>query len=141
VLVFSLRRGESFYVGDQRVKLIDFDGNRAVMRTLGRNFFCYNEPEPLPDTADVRVSAGQRQESAIRIGIEAPMRIKILRERLYRRTHRDGQLDRKEPNRFYAKAMSCRSCHGSMKVKMHDGIWVSCPALQDQALPICDPTD
>ena len=141
MLVFSLRRGESFYVGDQRVKLIDFDGTQAVMKTLGKTFSCSNQPQLLPDTDDVRVSAGQRQESAIRIGIEAPIRIKILRERLYRRIHRDGQLDRNDPNRFYSKAMNCRSCRGTMKVKMHDGIWVACPALQDQTLPVCDPTD
>lgn len=139
MLVFSLRRGESFYVGDQRVQLVDFDGEAATLKTEGARFRCPNQPIELPGQVDVQVSAGLRQEQAIRIGIKAPLDIKILRERLYRRAQAELMPDRPtRPNRHFAKAINCTACRGIMRIQMSDGVWVKCPAAQDPNLPICE---
>lgn len=137
MLVFSLKRGESFYVGDQRVKLIDYDGSIAVLSTKGERFRCPNRPVKLPGQSAVKISAGARQESSIRVGIEAPLEVKILRERLYRRAH-PAPSHESRPNRYHKRALGCATCSGTMKIKMHDGVWVDCPAAQDRTLPICD---
>lgn len=95
----------------------------------------------LPGQEGVVVTSGRRLSHAIGICISAPLDIKILRERLYLKAQEGVLPDRpRRPNRHYAKAMGCR-CRGIMKLKMHDGVWVDCPAAQDQALPICYPIE
>ncbi len=139
MLVFSLRRGEAFYIQDTRVQLIDFTEVCAVLAIGKRTFRCENHlTEILPS---VRVSAGLRQERAIRIGIEAPFEIKILREKLYRAARAAcPEPPPKRPRRYFAGAMDCRTCRGTMRVQQHDGTWVPCPAAQ-AGLPICNQVD
>jgi sRNA-binding carbon storage regulator CsrA len=148
VLVFSLQRGESFYVGDQRVKLLDFDGRSALLKTQGEKFRCPNHLTELPGAGpDVQVSAGQRTDRSIRIGIQAPYEIKVLRERLYLK---DQQDKRPAPSRhsgkarrLYADAMECTLCRGTMLVKQDDDgeeVTLPCPRKQNRTLPLCEPS-
>ncbi len=144
MLVFSLQRGESFYVSDQRVKLLDFDGRHARLKTVGGEFRCPNHLIDLPGQDQVQVSAGQRTDRSIRIGIQAPYEIKVLRERLYLKDRLEkgaGRARRKEGKRFFAGAMECQLCRGTMLVRHTDEegtkLILPCPRMQDRALPLC----
>lgn len=146
MLVFSLQRGESFYVGDQRVKLLDFDGRHALLKTGGEEFRCPNHLEDLPGAEHVQVSAGQRTDRSIRIGIQAPYEIKVLRERLYLKDRLEktaGRARRKEGKRVFADAMGCVLCRGTMLVKQTDEeghkVILPCPRQQNRDLPLCKP--
>lgn len=147
MLVFSLHRGESFYVGDQRVKLLDFDGRHAFLKTRGERFRCPNHLVHLPGAPlDVQVSAGQRTDRSVRICIQAPFEVKVLRERLYLKVGLEktaARKRRKEAKRFYADAMECVLCRGTMLVRHTDEdgtkLILPCPRLQNRDLPVCKP--
>ena len=139
MLVLCIRIGEAFYADDQRVQLIDFDGKYARLKTQGKFFCIGSEPISLPGNSDVKLIAGIRKERAIRIGIKAPIRIQILRERLYRQTQLHSQSSGiKPPNRFFQRGMACRACKGRMATLM-EGQWVECPARRNLRLPVCEP--
>ena len=141
MLVFSLHRGESFYVSDLRVELVDFDAAGAVVRVKRKQFRVPNHLVDLPGADGVRVSAGQRGEAAIRIGIEAPLEVKVLRERLYLRSQEGKVPRRRGPRRVHLAAADCTICRGTMLIKQTDEedrtVELPCPKAQNPALPIC----
>ncbi len=146
MLVFSLQRGESFYVADQRVRLLDFDGEAAQLKTEGAEFHCPNHLVDLPGAEGVQVSAGQRSDRSIRIGIQAPFEIKVLRERLYLKDRAEKDAGRPRYNKarkVYADAMHCRLCRGTMLVRHTDEdgqeVVLPCPRKQNPVLPVCRP--
>jgi sRNA-binding carbon storage regulator CsrA len=132
VLVFSLKRGDAFYVGGRRVELVEFDQDGADLLAEGEEFRCGNQLSEL--FPDVQVSAGERREHAVRIAVEAPLEIKVLREKLYLKTQKSQA--RPKPKKIYTRAIGCSFCQGSMTWCV-DGRDVPCPAAQNPALPLC----
>ncbi|MEE8536886.1 MAG: hypothetical protein V3S71_02690, partial [Acidobacteriota bacterium] len=82
---------------DQRVKLLDFNGESALLKIAGKRFRCPNHLVDLPGAENVQVSAGQRTDRSVRIGIQAPIEIKVLRERLYLKDRLEKTAGRKRP--------------------------------------------
>lgn len=143
MLVFSLRRGEAFYVQDLRVELVSFTGAEACFRVNGDRFWIEDgELHHLLNwpahKGQVRIGVGKRQESSVRVAVDAPTEVKVLREKLYRAQPRKPEPRR--PNRHFARAVGCLTCRGTMRVRQGSE-WVPCEAAQDAALPICDPPD
>lgn len=140
MLVFSLRRGQAFYVRDQRVQLLSFDGARARVRTLGRALDLTGDPVELPGQPRVRVSVGRRQDGAVRVGVDAPLEIKVLRERLYLAAQAGHRPEPRGARRHHARAMGCRLCRGTMTCAApDDGREIPCPAAADPSLTVCEP--
>lgn len=94
MLVFSLRLGQAFYVGDTRVELASVNRQGVTLRVGADLAVPWFDMLDLPGCAGVRVCA-KPVGGQIRVGVEAPLEIKILRERLYEAS-RQG---RREPAR------------------------------------------
>ncbi len=141
MLVFSLRRGESFYVGHQRVQLLDYSSDHATLTTQGASFRCEGIPMALPGEPRATVSVGARGENSIRIGIQAPLDIKVLRERLYLVDKKAKVKRSAEPRpRVYSQAASCLLCRGTMLLPIQDEgrtVMVRCPKSQNSTLAVC----
>lgn len=92
-LILSLRRNEDFYVADERVVLTrirsknDFD---VVVESVGKEFQI-TDLEAVEIIPDVFVSAGDYyQTGQVRVVIEAPREIRILRGERYRENVFEG---------------------------------------------------
>lgn len=105
MLVFTMRPGQAFYVGDQRVDLMRADPDEVTIRTCGvRIAFEYDDgmhdlPSPGGYHRDIQVCA-RRAGNAVRIGVQAPVSVKILREALYGRARAGMREPARGPRRM-----------------------------------------
>lgn len=143
MLVFSLRPGESFYVGDLRVQLLEVSrSGAACLRSGVAQLWLRIEDgltcafEELPD--GVSVCVGRRQGTGVRVGVEAPPDVKVLREALYRKQRQSRRPNKPEgpARRIHRRAAACRECRGTMQVRQGDRM-VPCPAAMNSGLPPC----
>lgn len=88
-LVLSVKEDGVFYVGDTPVRVVNIqDSLRFDVRVetpYMNHVYKISETKAVEILPDVKVSAGKNgSEHAVKIVIEAPKNIRILRERLYR---------------------------------------------------------
>lgn len=125
MLVLSLALGAALYVGDVRVVLVRCDGGSATLKVGGHEFVVGDRPTRVPGLQDVRMVVRRAAGGRIRIGVQAPIEVKVLRERLYLEDL-VARTEPRPPNRFFAWAVRCRTCRGRMMVKDQTGRWVPC---------------